>query len=87
MVRINCTVYEKYDMLSILKYAKRKKIEEFKKNKMTSKMLRIELNKIKTLENRINGIYHEDYCDQASWKSRRDSGSKLDKDDLPIKKI
>ena len=27
MVRINCTVYEKYDMLSILKYAKRKNIE------------------------------------------------------------
>lgn len=83
MVRINCTVYEKYDMLALLKYAEQKKIEEFKKNKMTSKLLQIELNKIETLKKRINGIYKEDYQDQASWKSRRESGSIDENDDLP----
>ena len=83
MIRINCTVYEKYDMLAMLKYAKKKKIEEFNQNKITAKLLEIELNKIATLERRIEGKYREDYHDQASWKSRRDSGTPDENDDLP----
>lgn len=83
MIRINCTVYEKHDMLAMLKYAKRKKIEEFNKNEITAKLLEIELNKIATLEKRINGIYREDYYDQASWKSRRENGTPDENDDLP----
>lgn len=83
MIRINCTVYEKHDMLAMLKYAKQKKIEEFNRNKMTAKLLEIELNKIATLERRVNGIYREDYNDQASWKSRRENGTPDEHDDLP----
>ena len=73
MVQINCTVYEKYALLSYLKYAATKKREELDKGKMTEKLYKMELAKIETLKKRINGIYHEDYLDEQSWKSKKES--------------
>lgn len=74
MVRINCTVYEKYDFLKILDYAEKKKQEEHKKRKITKKALLLELETINKLRDRVNGKYKEDYQEIAS-KTYRHKGN------------
>lgn len=61
MVTIKCDVYEKRDFEIFLDYAKEKKIEDCNNNKITPKLLRIELNKIATLKSILKGNNKEDY--------------------------
>lgn len=81
MVRINCTVNEKYHFLKIIKYCKEKRNEDFKNGKITKAHLDEDLAEIKKLENRVNGIYHEDYFDVSSKGYRRQFVG--EKEDLP----
>lgn len=81
MVIINCTVNEKYHFLKIIKYSKRKRIEDFKTGKITQKHLDEDLSLLEQLEDRVNGIYHEDYFDVSAKAYRRQF--KGEKEDLP----
>ena len=67
MIKIVCSVYEKYDFLEILEYAKKKKIEDCNNNVINPYYLKWELEKLETLKKRVNGIYKEDY-DRTSLK-------------------
>lgn len=84
MVTIKCAVYEKRDLERFLDYAKDKLIEDCNKDKITVKLLEIELEKIKRLKERVNGKVKEDY-QQSSWKHNRNHGTLKEKprDDLP----
>lgn len=61
MITIRCSVYEKRDFEVYLDYAKEKLIEDCNNNKMTPMLLKIELEKIKRLKERVNGKAKEDY--------------------------
>ena len=81
MVNIKCTVTEKYHFLKIIKYCKQKRIDDFKSGKITQKHLDVDLESLEMLEDRVNGIYHEDYQDVSAKSYRRQF--KAEKEDLP----
>lgn len=84
MVKIECTVYEKYHFLEMIEYAKQKKIEECNNGTITVKLLNLELDKLNRLKARVNGKVQRDY-EQSSIKYNRDNGTskEKEKDDLP----
>ena len=84
MVTIKCTVYEKRDLEVILDYAKDLLIEDCNNDKITVKLLNIELGKINKIKQRINGKVTEDYM-QSSWSYNRKHGTlkEREKNDLP----
>lgn len=83
MITILCNVYEKHDMLNILKYAKEKKIEDCNNDLITPGLLKLELEKIDRLKRRILGQKPaEDY--QLQNKNYREKYTvSEDHDDLP----
>ena len=80
MVTIKMSVYEKADLLRFLEYAKEKKLEDCNNDVITPLLLKIELEKINTLKDRVNGKFKEDY-QQTSRKYIRQF--EREKDDLP----
>ncbi len=84
MVTIRCSVYEKRHFEMYLDYAKEKLIEDFDNGKITLMLLNIELEKIRTLQERLKGKVREDY-QQSSIKYNREHGTlkEREKDDLP----
>jgi hypothetical protein len=84
MVTIKCSVYEKRDLELVLKYAEDKYKEDCSKGKITEKYLKIELDKIRRLKQRVDGNVTEDYL-QRSWSYNRNHGTlkKQPTDDLP----
>lgn len=80
MVTIKMTAYEKADLLRLLEYAKEKKLEDCNNDVITPLLLKIEIEKINTLKDRVNGKCKEDY-QQTSRKYIRQF--KREKDDLP----
>lgn len=66
MINIKMNAYEKNDLIHFLRYSKEKNKEDFKAGKVTQKMLEMNLDKIKTLEKRLNGIIEVDYMKQKS---------------------
>lgn len=80
MVTIKCTVYEKHDLLRLLDYAKEKKIQEFNEDKITAKLLKMDMDRIELLKRRVNGQYREDYQDVSTKSYRRQY--KRSEDDL-----
>lgn len=61
MVTINCSVYEKHDLLEVLEYAKKKKIQDYESGKITKELMKFDTNIIDKLIQRVNGKYVEDY--------------------------
>lgn len=61
MVIIKCDIYEKGELIRFLDYAKTKKIEDCNNDKITPKLLKLELEKIEILKKIINGKCREDY--------------------------
>lgn len=80
MITINCSVYEKHDLLQTIEYAEKKKIEDFNKGLITLGLLQIELDRLETLKQRIDGKYKEDYL-QTSAKYIRNNPSYHRKDE------
>lgn len=80
MVTIKMSVYEKADLLRLLEYAKEKKLEDCNNDVITPLLLKIELEKINALKDRVNGKFKEDY-QQISRKYIRQF--EREKDDLP----
>lgn len=66
MINIKLQAYEKNDLIHFLRYSEKKNKEDFKAGKITQKMLDMNLDKIKTLEKRLNGIIEDDYMRQKS---------------------
>lgn len=66
MVTIKCSVYEKGNLYRILEYAKEKKLEDFRKGKITEKLLNYDTEIINTLIKRFDGKYREDYLDEMA---------------------
>lgn len=64
MVSIKLDIYERNDLLLFLRYTREKNREDFKAGKITQKMLDMNLDKIKILEKRLNGIVEDDYIRQ-----------------------
>ena len=81
MVTLKCTMNERTYFFKILKYAKKKRVEDFKRGDITQKRLEVDLEIIEMLEDRVNGIYHEDYLDVSAKPYRRQF--KGEKEDLP----
>lgn len=81
MVNIKCTVNEKYHFLKVLKYCKQKRIDDYRNGKIKKGELNVDLDTISKLEDRVNGIYHEDYQDVSAKAYRRQF--KGEKEDLP----
>lgn len=84
MITIKCTVYEKHDLLKILDYAKEKKYQDCNDEKITPKLLHMEVERIELLKRRINGQYREDYQDVSTKAYRRQF--KRSKDDIDPQK-
>lgn len=83
MITIICSVYEKHDLLELIDYAKKKKIEDCNNDIITPYLLNIELARLNKLKQRINGKVREDY-DTASLRYNRNHPSgRVQKDDLP----
>lgn len=83
MVNIVCSVYEKCDFLELISYAKKKKIEDCNNNLISPTLLKIELDKLERLKQRVEGKYRHDY-DMSSLKySKKHPSGNVDKDDLP----
>ena len=80
MITVRMGAYEKGDFIRILDYAKEKKIEDCNKGIITPKLLELELKKIYTLKDRINGKYTEDYIRPSKEYIRQ---FPRQKDDLP----
>lgn len=80
MITIRCSVYEKHDLLQAIEYAQKKKIEDYNNEKITYGLLKIELDRLDTLKQRIDGKYKEDYL-QTSAKYIRDNPSYHRKDE------
>lgn len=66
MIRIECDVWEQRQMFEYLEYARKKLIQDFKKNEITRAYLEIELEKIKNLEKVLNGKGKDDYLLRSS---------------------
>lgn len=81
MVTINCTVYEKHDLLKVLDYAKEKRIEDCDKGKITTEHLELDLKTIETLKLRVHGKYREDYQDVSSKSYREQCNARKDEID------
>ena len=64
MINIKLDAYERNDLLLFLRYSREKSREDYRTGKITHQMLTINLDKIKTLEKRLNGITEEDYIRQ-----------------------
>ena len=58
---IKVSPYEKAYLYRYLEYAKEKKREDVRKGKIPVEMYEIDTEKINTLLQRINGVYHENY--------------------------
>lgn len=71
MVTINCTVYEKHDLLRLLDYAKEKKIQDCNEEKITPRLLQMDIDRINLLKKRISGQYEDDYQDVSAKSYRR----------------
>ena len=80
MVTIKCSVYEKYDLLKLLDYAKEKKYQDCNDNKISPKLLELDVKIIETLKRIVNGQYKEDYQDTPAKAYRRQF--KRDENDL-----
>lgn len=80
MITIKMGAYEKADLLHILDYAKEKKYEDFNNDKMTAKLLKMDIDKINVLKARVNGKYTEDYLQPSRAFIRQ---FPREKDDLP----
>lgn len=84
MVKIECSVYEKYNFLEMIDYAKSKKIEECNNGKITIQLLNLELEKLNKLKDRVNGKAERDYgCSSIKYKRNHGTLIEKEKDDLP----
>lgn len=83
MVNITCSVYEKCDFLELIEYAKKKKIEDCNNELISPLLLKIELDKLESLRQRVEGKYRHDYDMSSRRYSRNHPSGNVDNDDLP----
>ena len=88
MVRIECDVWEQRKMFEYLDYARKKLIQDYKKNEITRAYLEIELTKIKNLEKVLNGKGKDDYLlRSARYRRLHSNDTELTKAEKEIAKI
>lgn len=65
MVIIKCSPYEKGRLLRVLEKAKKQCRLDYENNKITSEMLELDLQELRDLIDRVNGIYSENYLQNS----------------------